>query len=78
MDTYLKQVVARALSKVVDPNEALIMVEEASDRRFLENLVYLIKDRYQGESMKILRRLEEALEIRDPTLAEKLRRVYKR
>lgn len=78
MDTYLKQAVARALAKVIDGNEAILIVEEASDRRFLENLVYLIRDRYQGESMKILRRLEEALEIRDPTLAEKLRRVYRR
>jgi hypothetical protein len=78
LDTYLKQAVARALAKVIDGNEAILIVEEASDRRFLENLVYLIKDRYQGESMKILRRLEEALEIRDPTLAEKLRRAYKR
>jgi hypothetical protein len=78
LDTYLKQAVARALAKVIDGNEAILIVEEASDRRFLENLVYLIRDRYQGESMKILRRLEEALEIRDPTLAEKLRRVYRR
>jgi len=78
MDTYVKQAVARALSKIVDANEAILIVEEASDRKFLENLVDIIKDRYQGESRSILRRLEEALEIRDPILAEKLRRVYRR
>ena len=78
MDTYVKQAVARALSKIVDANEAILIVEEASDRKFLENLVDIIKDRYQGESRSILRRLEEALGIRDPILAEKLRRVYRR
>jgi hypothetical protein len=78
MDTYLKQVVARALSKVVDPNEALVMVEEASDRRFLENLVEIIRNKYQGESIKILRRVEAMLEMRDPVVAERFRRVYRR
>jgi hypothetical protein len=78
VDTYLKQVVARVLSKVVDPNEALIMVEEASDKRFLENLVDIIRDRYQGESIKILRRVETMLEMRDPVIAERFRRVYRR
>ncbi len=78
MDTYMKQAVARALSKIVDPNEAMMMVEEASDKKFLENIINIIRDRYQGESRSILRRLEEALEIRDLILAEKLRRAYKR
>jgi len=78
MDTYLKQAVARALVKVIDSNEAIMIIEEASDKRFLENLVYIIKSRYQGESMRILRKLEDVLEVRDPVLAEKLRRVYRR
>jgi len=78
MDTYLKQAVARALVKVIDSNEAIMIIEEASDKRFLENLVYIIKSRYQGESMRILRKLEDVLEMRDPVLAEKLRRVYRR
>jgi len=78
MDTYLKQAVARALVKVIDSNEAIMIIEEASDKRFLENLVYIIKSRYQGESMRILRKLEDVLEMRDPILAEKLRRAYRK
>jgi uncharacterized protein HemY len=78
MDTYLKQAVARALVKVMDGNEASLLVEEASDRRFLENLVSLIRERYRGDSEKILRMLEKTLEANDPILAGRLRRVYRR
>lgn len=78
MDTYLKNTVARVLQKVLDGNDALIIIDEASDRNFLQNLVKIIKERYQGESFKILRRLEKALEYEDPVLAEKFRRVYRR
>ncbi len=78
IDTYLKDTIARALQKAIDANDALIIIEEASDRNFLQNLVNVIRERYQGESLKILRRVERALEIEDPILAEKFRRVYKR
>jgi len=78
IDTYLKNTVARALQKAIDGNDALLIIEEASDRNFLQNLVNVIREKYQGESLKILRRVEKALELEDPMLAEKFRRVYKR
>jgi uncharacterized protein HemY len=78
MDTYLKQAVARALVKVMDGNEVSLLVEEASDRGFLESLVSLIRERYGGDSEKILRMLEKTLEAHDPILAGRLRRVYRR
>ncbi len=78
IDTYLKNTIARALQKAIDGNDALLIIEEASDRNFLQNLVNVIREKYQGESLKILRRVEKALELEDPMLAEKFRRVYKR
>jgi uncharacterized protein HemY len=78
MDTYLKQAVARALARVVDGNEAGLLVEEASDRRFLENLVSIIRERYGGDSERILRMIEGALEAHDPILARRFRRAYRR
>jgi len=65
MDTYLKQAVARALASVVDGNEAGLLVEEASDKRFLENLVSIIRERYGRDSERMLRMIERALEAHD-------------
>jgi len=76
-DTYLREMVARHLSKILDGNEVNLIVEEADDR-FLENLASILRRRYGRGSEKILRRLEASLLAEDPSAARRLRRAWGR
>lgn len=70
----VKWVLARALSKVVDGNEVGVLLVEA-ERGVLENLVEAMKRRYGDNWRKLASKLADYLEVEDPMLAGRLRKI---
>lgn len=69
--------IVRALSKVIDVNEVDEIIMEV-DFNFLESLLEVLRDKYQGRSRLILKKMIEALMEEDPVLAEKVKKALER
>ncbi|MCX8187839.1 MAG: hypothetical protein N3F65_04430 [Nitrososphaeria archaeon] len=73
----LRMSISKALSKIVDGNEADIIVMEA-ERGIIDNLLEVMKKRYGDRWRKIAYKLVEYLEAEDPEAARRLIRTISR
>lgn len=73
-----RDTVVRALSKILDANEVYEILD-AVEEGMLSTMLSVIVERYSDRGgRKILRKLVEALETEDPSLARRLEAVAKK